>query len=503
MVNYRLFCSCSLVAIIAIMVHVPASGLAAVNPTDFMTITPIRDVSTGTTERCWYGGINSPSFKYQALSTLAAPGGSRYQFTSYYSNQGKLVVGRRKQLAGGWSDWTLDKTEFTTADLGGDGHRGSSIGIDGSGILHVSWGMHNDDMLYTRSNASVLNDGGISLIGGTVGNSDSLKYEFPLNSQVTYPQFYNIPGNDDLLMSYRTGYSGNGNMQLSRWSNSSHVWSGVHASSSQPWISKDYLFDSLPDVSAYINPPVWDSQGNLHVTWTWRTSGDYQTNHNIMYAWSPNQGIDWYRQDDTLYQRWGNHAIDEDNAPPVISLPEGSSLINQTGMAVGPDDTIYTASWWAPNAASGDDVRQYMLSWFDGISWQVSQITNREVDETSSLQRPAVAVDDDNRVLVVFSDGQRDKQVSIAISESLERNDWQIFDLEGTYRIGDEPVIDLNRWHEDGVLSMLYCYGYDMQVLEWDARSYFATVPEPSVWIMILSGILVVWGLRKCRSFQQ
>ena len=296
-------------------------------------------------------------------------------------------------------------------------------------------------------------------------------------------------------------------MQLYRWNNTTRIWSGVHASTSEPWINGDDPGGSLPNVIPYINGLVFDSKGVAHTTWTWRTGAnstsgytDYQSNHNIMYARSPDAGANWYRQDGTLYAGSGIHAIDQSNATPIVSLPEGSSLINQTSMAVGPDDDVYLASWWAPKAALGDQLRQYMLSWYDGSIWHTSQISDRSPEYVNSsgvsqrvpenllgaytMGRPAVAVDKDDRVIVAFDDWQRGGMISIAISESAQRNDWKMYYLDDVNMYGWEPTIDLSRWQDDDVLSMFYqpINGSAVSVLEWDAGAYFSatTVPEPS-----------------------
>ncbi|MBN1911281.1 MAG: BNR-4 repeat-containing protein [Pirellulales bacterium] len=482
---------------------------AEVTPGDYMSIRPIRAVGSSTNELGYADSkVNATSFKQQSLTTFDAPDGHKYQFTSYYDETQKLVVGRRVLLESGWSDWYLRKTAFTANNIN-DNHDVSSIGIDGDGYLHVSWGMHNNSLLYTRSTTSAFGDTPFTLVGDTIGNSGGLRSEFTLTSGVTYPMFYNIPGSGDILFSYRIGSSGNGDAELYRWDNTADVWNPVRASTSVPWINGDYSGDTLPNVNAYMNYAAWDDQGNLHVTWTWRTGGDsptpfkdYQSNHNIMYAWSPNQGVDWYRQDGTLYERSGQHAIDESNATPVVTIPEGSSLINQTHMATGPDGTVYVASWWAPNAAEDDHLRQFMLAWQDGQTWRVSQITDRNPENTNGegvsqrvpesqlkdfrITRPIVLVDDSNRVIVAFTDWQRYRKLTIAYSEDPDRDDWQLFDLP-TWNMGSwEPTLDINRWESDGILSMLYQVedvgqpASTMFVLEWDAKSYFEAL-NPSM----------------------
>src|SRR5262249_49125040 len=143
--------------------------------------------------------INSVAIKVNSLVTIG-----NYQFTSYYDANGKIIVGRRTI---GADTWSLLRTQFTADDINDD-HDVSSIGIDGDGILHMSWGMHDNNFLYTHSTASVLNNNPMSLIGASVGNSAAVNNMTGLyNTSVTYPVFYNLP-DGDLLFQYRNGVSG-------------------------------------------------------------------------------------------------------------------------------------------------------------------------------------------------------------------------------------------------------------------------------------------------------
>jgi hypothetical protein len=470
----------------------------------YVTISPITDGNPSTNELGFAGvEINATAFKNQSLATVGD-----YQFTTFYAGSSQanheLIVGRRN-LAVSPNTWTLLRTGFTSFNIN-DSHNVSTIGLDGDGFLHLSWGMHNNAMQYARSTTSVVNDNPLAMTG-------VLSNALPLQSggDFTYPEFWNIPGSGDLLLAYRTGQSGNGEYQLARWDNATNAWSAVHAarntndsSAVQPWIDNDFSGDSNADANAYHNGLQYDSTGRLHVTWTWRTGSnpgpfdDFQSNHNLMYAYSDNHGVDWHLQNGALLQRDPTgapaitHDIDEANATPVISLPMGSSLINQSSSAIGPDDHLYTASWYAPQAATGNHTRQYMLVEFDGTTWKQHQVGartsengNNRVPESQlgafRMSRPIVMTDDDNRVFVVFSDTQRSQGVTVAYSENAARDDWQYIDLatNDNMRLW-EPKFDMNRWEQDGVLSMLYQPGGNgigpntVSVLEWDARAYFA-----------------------------
>ena len=101
--------------------------------------------------------INSVPIRFNDLTTVGG-----YQFVSYYRDDGKLMVGRRQVAS---DTWSLFPTQFTANNINDD-HDISSFAIDGDGFMHISWGMHVNNLLYTKSTASVLNANPISLIGG-------------------------------------------------------------------------------------------------------------------------------------------------------------------------------------------------------------------------------------------------------------------------------------------------------------------------------------------------
>jgi hypothetical protein len=432
--------------------------------------------------------INSVAIKVNSLVTIG-----NYQFTSYYDASGKIIVGRRTI---GADTWSLLRTQFT-ADNINDDHDVSSIGIDGDGILHMSWGMHDNNFLYTHSTASVLNSNPMNLIGASVGNSAAINNMTGLyNTSVTYPVFYNLP-DGDLLFQYRNGVSGAGDYRLRRYDTATDTWSELGAGPNQIWLGSQAPGSNLPDVNAYPNQFAFDSQGNIHATWTWRGSGaTYQTNHNIMYARSPDGGATWTTMNGTPY----NGPIYETNAEVALNIPQNNSLINTTGMAIDKFDEPVVASWWAPGAAQGDNRRQYMLAWYDKNQqqWRTSQITHRTIDSPSAmpetvrdLGRPIVVVDDSNRVIVAMRQNEGSNGLTIAYSESPNRNDWQFVGLS-TQNLGDlEPTYDINRWNRDRVLSLIYQpsnlgqSSAPISVLEWDSNKFFADLHAPKLTLFV------------------
>ena len=354
--------------------------------------------------------------------------------------------------------------------------------------MHLSWGMHNDQYHYAKSTGPVTTPGQAIAFGpdlGTMTGNESI---------VTYPEFVNLP-DGDLLYFYRKGISGDGDLRLNRYDNQAKSWSAIQL----PLIDGTVAGDPSSS-NAYWNTPIVDSAGRLHLSWLYRWNANtvnsftgFQTNHDIMYAVSDDQGATWKTADGTPY----GLPITQATSDVVVPVAQGSSLINTTSMAVDTNDRPVIATWWAPQAGAGNHVRQYALAWFDGADWQTSQITSFDTDydggnsripesqlPTYRLTRPVVLVTDDDRVLVLFADYRMGNKLMMA--HSVDRITWEFLELDDTIIGHSELAIDTVRWERDGIISMLYqptglgSATETLSLFEFDVNAYFAAVPEPS-----------------------
>lgn len=457
--------------LLAALALVGSGQTFAQNAADYATIVPIGPAYAA-------NDINAVSFRQNSLTSVQI-GDDTYQFASYYrtvagSNTRRVTLARRLLGSTNWDIFNYT-TGFNDPNSNAtDSHNTISIGIDGDGILHMSWGMHNHNLIYRKSTASVLNSNPISF-----GNN--LAMTSANENLVTYPQFYTLP-DGDLLFFYRNGASGNGNTYLNRYNTATGSWSAV----------QHPLFDGITSsVNAYFNTLAFDSQGELHATWTDRSTPAFQTNHNIYYARSPDAGVTWTKMDGTPYVM----PITEPTAELVVPIPEQSTLINQTSMAVDRNDNPLVASWWAPGASQGNHTRQYMLSYYDGANWQTSQISNRPLEPKQTdatvrdLARPIVMVDDDNRTVVVMRYDQRSDVVTVGYSE--DNQNWNLVDLTAT-GLGDwEPTYDAELWKRENKLHLLYqpvglgSTSSTISVLEWDAKAFFFDLGPPPLTLQV------------------
>ncbi len=161
---------------------------------------------------------------------------------------------------------------------------------------------------------------------------------------------------------------------------------------------------------------VINNQGTYEISWTWRATSDYQSNSNICFAESTD-GTHWTTITGAAIDtsESGTGAIGYNGSNPsnqtIVSIPEQSSLMNQTSMTNNLYGNPMIATYWAPGGSTNTSApRQYELVYYDGSSWQTSQITNRPpepkiTDNNSThireMGRPVVLSDQDDRTLVV------------------------------------------------------------------------------------------------------
>jgi hypothetical protein len=363
--------------------------------------------------------------------------------------------------------------------------------------MHLSWGMHDQNLNYARSTAPVTGTNNIAFgpnLGTMTGNESS----------VTYPQFLTMP-NGDLLYLYRVGASGGGNTFFNRWSLAAQTWTNVNLSGGVAlpfiqglWASSNY--------NAYPNMPCVDASGNLYLAWTWRETPAYESNHDLNYAKSLNGGVTWLRYEGTPYDlpicETDQTSDTNQYSEVIVPIPQNSSLINQAGMCLDAATNPVIATWWAPGSPVNYQ-RQYMVVFpnTNGV-WQTRQVSFRTNDPPGTeeldgvvrdLGRPVVVCDKQNRVIVLYRDNFGSNGLTLAVSLPYavdpQRTNWTTFDLT-TANLGSyEPVIDLARWQRDNVLDIVYQAsdgeGFTdpgntaspIGVLEWNAVTYFDYVP--------------------------
>ena len=450
-------------------------------------VTNLMSVSTASSNFGWASGdTNSCAIDHNNLISSG-----NYQYIAYYgptsAGRNSIFISRRTLGTTTWS--TPMNTGISIGDISDD-HNVIAIGVDSTGHMHMSWDMHNTSLNYGVS-AGVVTDSTLSSLTFNTKSAANAPTLFPnggtTTNEVTYPEFFNIPGTSNLAFAYRNGGAGGG-------SGNGDQYLDVYQPASGTWTNTKIINGQLTSVNAYLNGFVYNSQGTLLTTWTWRASPDWQTNSNIMYAQSPDNGTTWFKQGGTTQYTL---PIIQSGTPAssvgqvVWNIPQRSSFINQTTMTVDNNDNPLVASYsapgttgstnstLAPNATTNNPNRQYMLVYYDGTQWRTSQITQRTSDtafDTSAadvrdLGRPIVLTDKQNRTLVVtrsedtslgsFSNanlGLNKNNIVVYYSTNLgsDHPTWSSISLDSANMGSYEPTYDAARWKNDGILDLFY-----------------------------------------------
>ena len=255
--------------------------------------------------------------------------------------------------ATGSSTWQTYSTGFSITDASDD-HNVAAIAIDSTGDLHISWDMHNVLLNYAISNVSVLTPTlhaiPFTKLNATNAPTRVASAGSPTN-EVTYPDFYQIPNSPDLLFAYRNGGAGGG-------SGNGNEYFDVYDPATKTFTNNFVVNGEATSVNAYLNNLVYDHNGNLLMSWTWRATPNWQTNSNIMFAQSPDNGLTWTQQNGAssyvlpIVQTLQPGGTTASVGQIIKAIPQNSSFINQTSMAVDTQNRPMVASYWVPAGAA-------------------------------------------------------------------------------------------------------------------------------------------------------
>ena len=364
--------------------------------------------------------VNSTIYRQHSITSDL-----NFQFIAYYDEEEVVVLGRRLL---GASTWETQRTPYRGRT--DDPHNVINIAIDGRGFLHMAWDSHRSRLRYCRSL-----EPGSMLMGeetAMIGNREDC---------LTYPEFVNLP-DGDLLLFYRNGTSGNGDLVVNRYLTDEERWMRVQ--------------DPLIDGEGLRNP-YWqwavDRFGHIHLSWVWREDPPVESNHDLAYAKSLDGGVTWLRSDGTVYDL----PIRAAHAEYAWLIPPGSDLINQTSMATDPEGRPYIAGYWREE---GSEVPQFQIVHHDGGAWRKTQVGQRVTpfrlgglgSNRIPISRPQLAIDSivsPPRAYMIFRDLDRGERVSMAVSEDIATEEWTFLDLNDFSVEAWEPTYDKNLWFRE------------------------------------------------------
>ena len=387
--------------------------------------------------------VNTTVFRNSSLTTAGD-----WQYISYYDADGYLMLGKRKL---GSEHWTLNRTQYKGNVK--DAHNVISMAVDGEGYVHVAFDHHGQHLNYCRSVAPYSLELGEKLPMMGVDEQD-----------VTYPEFYTLSGGD-LLFAYRSGVSGRGNLVLNRYDVKQHQWHRV----------QDVLIDGENERNAYWQLYV-DERGTIHLSWVWRETWMVETNHDLCYACSTDNGVTWQKANGEKYDL----PIRLENAEYACRIPQNSELINQTSMSADSDGHPYIATYWRDQDS---DIPQYRIVWYDGKQWRSRQVSQRTTPfslkgggtKMIPIARPRMVVDG-KKGYFIFRDEERGSRVSVAYTDDIVNGEWTCSDLTDFSVEAWEPSHDAELWKKEKRLHLFVqhtCQGDGERTVEMEPQPVY------------------------------
>ena len=418
-----------------------------------LTVTKVMKtkVDVGMTIRGKWGTfINGKSYQQMPLDTHKG-----WQYTTYYDQKQRLSIARRKLPDGAWEAIHFDDYLFR----GNDNHNVTVLGIcRKDGTIHLAFDHHNDPLHYRVSQPGVANNPDkvqwdASLFGEV---RDYLKKGKRLKS-VTYPQFVPTPQGNLLLVS-RTGVPTNGRVTLSEYDPTKEDWTDRWDVTSN---KGTYKFEGKTSNGrfAYLNGVHYGSTGRLHISWCWRENMG-SVFRNVNYAYSDDNGREWYNT--TGEKIGGPDRLIGVNSPGIkvwdVNPHQGQEVMQgQYVDGLGRPHVVISRLRDGEKAlpiGKRDPTRSaYYHYWRDGKGkWHQNEVFHPIGSGADSERNRAKILSTlDNDLIAMFNN--KAKIVLMSATAENQYRDWKVIHKEQGPWNG-EPLPDLSRWREEGMLSI-------------------------------------------------
>ena len=326
-----------------------------------------------------------------------------HQVIAYYDASRHMSVAHRESN----KPWHFQKLP---SYLGWDSHNAVVVGIDEAGHIHVAGNMHNDPLVYFRSDEPY-NVRSLRQFATMAGGVEEAK--------VTYPHFFNGP-DGRLYFKHRYGSSGNGVELYKAFDTETLEWRQLHQTA---------FVDGEGERNGYFAGPTLEQDGWFHLAWVWRETPSANTNHDVSYARSRDL-LSWETSDGNPLKL----PIRLATAEVVDAVQVGGGLLNgNTPVGLDPKGRPMIAyQKYGPDGNS-----QVFLSRKESSGWKSVQVSNiddyrADLDRTGALAldlytKTAPFFNEDNEI-IVRAEFRGDNLEFILDSETLAVREQRKFD---------------------------------------------------------------------------
>lgn len=449
--------------------------LALASHAQGQTVTLVRNTvlsSNATAVKSYDTNVNVASYRHQGILYY-----NGYQYVAWYNGNTRNVIVARRSLtpstfAVGSFQWAY--INFNLAS-GADSHNVISLGISpNDGRLHVAIGQHGAQLytVSTKASAVTSTTWDNTVFGGTASAPAAPRaglsgYSAATNN-VTYPYFMNAGDSSKTLQFvYRTGTSGDGQLQLAEYSPSTATWSslGQFAASTGGYTQNGVTSTTR---NAYPHGFNYDYAGRLHAAFTWRenlstsfTSCGTSTinNHDTLYAYSDDKGRTWKNSAGALVATTGGTPqISIDSAGLVVdALPVGYNLMNQETQSQDRNNLFHAMISYVPGryvsgcTTSRTQAQPFHLWRNASGGWTKVEVKLSGADVNQGYDRSKMLFGLSNNLYVVLPD--------LRIVSASATGSWSTFTLAYDGRSLSnygETIIDSNLARIANAFSVLY-----------------------------------------------
>lgn len=349
------------------------------------------------------------------------------QFAIYAKLTGNLLAVAARTLPDG--AWTEDISPIANP-LPADPHYFVSGCADGNGYNWIGGIIHNEPMtLWRGATPGAYNLDAWQSLPIVAGDSS-------IEDSVSYEQFARFP-NGNLLLTFRDGGAAAGNTYVRVYNAGAGTWS----TTARPLVLGTTVR------SAYLNTPVIDKDGVIHLFWLFYEDSSTAL-RGLYYARSSDGGVNWTRANGTALSL---PIVNDSDCERIAVIGEGVGLVSMQGATVDDLGRPMVVTSWDVN---GTGVYQHVVYRWTGGAWVASTIGG-ETATTPPVQELSRAriFSRGARTWVVFRSTARGEGVRVA-----ETADFATWDV---WRVADEvlhewqPSLDVTRWQEESVYSTL------------------------------------------------
>lgn len=376
-----------------------------------------ESITATVTDKCWDGNKVIATATQQ--NTIAVF--EKYVFVVFYNSDRYLSLARNSNYGiGTWKIITFDH-RYEKRNGIYDNHNTPNVAISPiDKSVHLSFDMHARDLRYKISSANTAIVPDIEFTASRFSATRSFLKFGETQSKVTYPRF--VVGKDSTLILFwrGDGGSGNANTYLSHYKGD-----GIWSSRFQFIDGKTGELNGDNNRCAYFNDIIVDDNARLYASWTWRETSDGTTNHDLMFAYSDDNGVTWINN---AGDNVGNKINLNTTGIKVFDIPLNSGLINANGSDVDGEGNFHVIM-----RKSGKYIHYYRV----GTTW-----SSRELPVSTTSSRPKVYCDrKTNTVYLVFRAGTSNK-IYAALSNGAKWDVWkEVSTINNNYFIATNNVM--------------------------------------------------------------